>query len=777
MCFSAAAAADTNYATNGGFTQGTTGWTITKDYVTSISESGYSVVSTTQHTGTTGNALKIELYPRPDSHGSVTMSQSVSAGGITSIKFWYKYQATSSQSGYDGNRPYFEVFWGGSKLGEIECYYGSETEWEQQTYQIPNGASAAGGLTFQATAYAQSSSERDRYLIFYVDDVEILSTNVAPDFGNNIPSQSPATSASSKAPSPATITFTAPALTAGNPTPTYTWSNTYDSTTGTGNTFTMQFPYQGTYTVTCTATNAAGSDSASCLVYIDASLPGGEFIGNPTSGAAPLNVIFQPTSYSDGDTFQWWFGDGGTPGTDPADSTAISPNHRYTREGDYTVTLIQTNQVGSKTVTKQQYIHVDPEGTTSVSTGMGSIYSPNSVRLMFITASGAPAAGMPVSISHTGETGILSNILSIFGLSSGSPVADTQTGVTGTDGTLSFVGLPQLEYTITFNWNNKEYSTKLQPKETTYSIRIDDGSEPVQVSNPAEWSNVVSADYRTVELHMTYSFSDAVSVFVWAKQDGEIFFSQNIIGNRASINLTVANTRGVTYEWGYTATMSDGTTVTDSRNIGATGNPESPLWSLGFEDNGISTDWYFYISLGIMILTGAIFSITTTRMGAVVIAIFEGGLFLTVGWIPSLYAPLIALAGGLAVIGLAYKEGREIGFSSVVLLIALSGAVIGLVNGTDLFGGGYATAYDVSSSLSLDMNIGDGGIIDNARILLEVVQTMISVVASMIGIFPLASLMLINLGMPAALAVIVHVAIVIVLAIWFVTDFLPKLKG
>lgn len=775
MCFSAAAAADTNYATNGDFSQGTTGWTITKDYVTSVSESGYSIVSVTQHTGTTGNALKMELYPRPDSHASVTASQTVAAGGITTIKFWYKYQATSSQSGYDSNLPEFDVYWGGQRLGTIDCYYGSETSWDQKTYTIPNGASAAGGLTFQATAYAQSSSERDRYLVFYIDDVEILSTNVAPNFGANIPSQSPATSAASKAPSPATITFTAPALTAGNPAPTYTWSNTYDGTTGTGNTFTMQFPYQGTFTVTCTATNAAGSASASCLVYIDASLPGGEFVGSPTSGSAPLNVIFQPTSYNDGDTFQWWFGDG-NPVNQSADSTAISPNHRYTTEGDYTVTLTQTNAVGSKTVTKNQYIHVDPEGTTTVSTGMGSIYSPNSVRLLFMTSSGAPAANMSVTITQSGQVGVLSNILALFGLQSGGPVTGTQSGTTGSDGSLSFLGLPQLEYTITFTWNNVEYSNKIYPKESTYTIRINDASAAVQTANPATWWNNVSTDYRTVQLHMTYYAANTTSVFVWAKQDDEIFFSQNLIGSRAEVNLTVANTRGVTYEWGYTATMSDSSTVTDSRSIGATGNPDSPLWSLGFEDNGISTDWYLYIALGIMILTGALFSVATTRQGAVVVALFEGGLFTAVGWIPVAYSPLIALAGGLAMIGLAYNEGREIGFSSIVLMIALAGAVIGLVNGTDLFGGGFADAYAVSD-YSIEMSIGSNGILDIARLALEAVQTMISMVLSILQLFVFGVPMLVQLGLPIALAVIVQCAVWVVTVIWFVTDLLPKLKS
>jgi len=75
------------------------------------------------------------------------------------------------------------------------------------------------------------------------------------------------------------------------------------------------------------------------------------FTGNPTSGAVPLTVAFTDASSGAPTSWSWTFGDGGT-------STAQSPSHTYATANQYTVSLTATNQYGSNTNTKTNYITV-----------------------------------------------------------------------------------------------------------------------------------------------------------------------------------------------------------------------------------------------------------------------------------------------------------------------------------------------------------------------------------------------------------------------------------
>ena len=100
----------------------------------------------------------------------------------------------------------------------------------------------------------------------------------------------------------------------------------------------------GGYSTVVTATNAAGSDTASSdiLVY---SPPSAGFLASPVQGINPLMVVFANivTTIPPNDTtleYQWHFGDGDT-------STLPSPTHSYVAAGSYTVSLTVTNVAGS----------------------------------------------------------------------------------------------------------------------------------------------------------------------------------------------------------------------------------------------------------------------------------------------------------------------------------------------------------------------------------------------------------------------------------------------
>ncbi|MBP7697472.1 MAG: S8 family serine peptidase [candidate division Zixibacteria bacterium] len=154
---------------------------------------------------------------------------------------------------------------------------------------------------------------------------------------------------------PLTVVFTDAST--NNPT---SWSwNFGDGGTSTAQNPTHTYASAGTYTVTLTATNAYGSDSETKTGYITVSAPPtyppvAAFSGTPTSGTAPLTVVFTDASTNTPTSWSWNFGDGGT-------STAQNPTHTYTSAGTYTVTLTATNAYGSDSETKTNYITVTTE--------------------------------------------------------------------------------------------------------------------------------------------------------------------------------------------------------------------------------------------------------------------------------------------------------------------------------------------------------------------------------------------------------------------------------
>ncbi len=90
--------------------------------------------------------------------------------------------------------------------------------------------------------------------------------------------------------------------------------------------------------------------------------PTADFVGDPTSGYAPLTVDFTDLSTGNPTTWSWDFGDGvGT-------STERNPSYTYNNVGTYTVTLTATNAYGSDVEAKTDYIKVAQPGEWTVIT-------------------------------------------------------------------------------------------------------------------------------------------------------------------------------------------------------------------------------------------------------------------------------------------------------------------------------------------------------------------------------------------------------------------------
>jgi PGF-pre-PGF domain-containing protein len=121
------------------------------------------------------------------------------------------------------------------------------------------------------------------------------------------------------------------------------------------------FKRPGVYDVTLAVWGPEGNDTLTKVAYVTANknssnLPVAEFSASPTSGNAPLQVLF--TDSSKGATsWLWKFGDGTT-------SKEKNPVHNYSAAGNYTALLVVSNNNGWNT--KTQEIIAQGEGQENI---------------------------------------------------------------------------------------------------------------------------------------------------------------------------------------------------------------------------------------------------------------------------------------------------------------------------------------------------------------------------------------------------------------------------
>jgi len=123
------------------------------------------------------------------------------------------------------------------------------------------------------------------------------------------------------------------------------WDFGDGSATSTSRIATKVFARAGTFTVTLTAIAANGSTSrASKSVTVTAPL-GAAFRFAPSNPTTNDTITFTDESTGSITSWRWVFADGET-------STAQNPTKRYTRAGDYTVTLTTNGSSGTSSVSK-----------------------------------------------------------------------------------------------------------------------------------------------------------------------------------------------------------------------------------------------------------------------------------------------------------------------------------------------------------------------------------------------------------------------------------------
>jgi uncharacterized delta-60 repeat protein len=125
---------------------------------------------------------------------------------------------------------------------------------------------------------------------------------------------------------------------------------------------TVTYAVAGSYAVTLTVSNAAGSHTAMQTNFVTVNpLPTAAFSAAPNG----TTVTFSNTS-SNAASYLWNFGDSQS-------STAASPSHTYAADGTYTVTLSVTNACGTATATQTVTILTAPTANFTANTTSGCV--------------------------------------------------------------------------------------------------------------------------------------------------------------------------------------------------------------------------------------------------------------------------------------------------------------------------------------------------------------------------------------------------------------------
>jgi len=132
-----------------------------------------------------------------------------------------------------------------------------------------------------------------------------------------------------------------------------------DNNTSTEENPSHTYATSGDYQVTLTAINECGENSITYTVTVS-SFPTASFSADMQEGCAPLTVQFNDESSSNSNAWNWTFNGG-----DPSNSTDQYPSVTYNNPGNYDVTLIASNGLGSDTFGLTEYISILDEPTAN----------------------------------------------------------------------------------------------------------------------------------------------------------------------------------------------------------------------------------------------------------------------------------------------------------------------------------------------------------------------------------------------------------------------------
>lgn len=289
--------------------------------------------------------------------------------------------------------------------------------------------------------------------------------------------------------------------------------------------------------------------------------------------------------------------------------------------------------------------------------GWGYTYPPHTVKLEIATGFGAPLVGATVTATPVETTmGSWSWLSDIFGISNDVNIAGkTLTGTTDNTGSISFLMVESIQYRVNVTHADiANYSTLIYPQETRYLLFVDDVDwfESGSNINDVVYFNVTTAEVNATAATITIIGNDTASGFT----SGTVYLNQtnsttpgvqdNIdsyaipAGSNFTHAFTVTNYSGDSYLVQFEGIHSDFGDI--ARSWGVT-FPIEPVNPMGLSDTSL-----MWISMVIILVTGLIFTATTSWQGPL-LTCFMAWILYGIGWMNaySTYA-LIALPAATA---------------------------------------------------------------------------------------------------------------------------------
>jgi len=296
-----------------------------------------------------------------------------------------------------------------------------------------------------------------------------------------------------------------------------------------------------------------------------------DFSGTPTTGLAGTLVSFTDASTlvdNTNLTYLWDFGDGST------SSTIGNVVHVYPYTGSYTVKLTITSDGGPATEEKEAYINLVGQSPVQPILPV----QPKPVKFQIVDAYGVSLVGANVTVNYINSTlpsTSTSWLISAFGVNAtvaGEMVNGSlaMQGMTGSDGSLSFIMYPVLQYQLTITNATAGLSkiVTVYPQDNEYVIycrltsQIPPVSRQTQLVNSTIYVTEPNASFVmfNVQYQDTSNFTTSLTWNVTCVTNMTVMYSKNFGDPDTNVkidNYTVpTEPRGTEYSARYFATRT-----------------------------------------------------------------------------------------------------------------------------------------------------------------------------------------------------------------------------
>jgi len=291
------------------------------------------------------------------------------------------------------------------------------------------------------------------------------------------------------------------------------------------------------------------------------------FYGSPTTGSSGLLVTFTDSSMIGNRTnliYNWTFGDG------TYSSDSINVLHVYSSVGIYTVKLTVTNDYGTSTETKANYIVISNQQTTT-------FYIPKTTSFHVIDVYGNQIGGATLSATYNGSTlpdTTTSWLVSNYGMNaitSGEATngALSMSGITSDTGDLTFVMIAPLEYDMYITYGGVTNHFFITTGSSNYQLKFvaptvaDTSLSKCVYANGNTHTGISSPDPYNMTLMWSYQdtcgLTTSIDYIVNDVDLGTTVYNYHLTPVTSGIyvnNYTVSNVRGKNYIWYENATRS-----------------------------------------------------------------------------------------------------------------------------------------------------------------------------------------------------------------------------